>query len=202
MNGTKNVADPNPGVSLVRRKYLDVLRQIVVAMVQRRTLEMYQLCEENVREREPDALEKYALLRARIAALAEDMRKVEERGQDMVGVRALLGCEPEPVIRLVVALLVGKALSSSVADKFDGPTDLAELATGTASPKDLLTVREAFANPGGVLRLHCHIYLFRTVDQSKRVSLTERALRTVLGLDQAPAAEFEILAARDGWRHE
>ena len=185
-------------LSKARSQFLEAVRRIVLVLFQRDRLERYELCPEAVEEPTKVALEKLAALRVRIAKLASEMCDIEQKAGKKLGALALFGAEPEPPVRLAVALLTGKALSDSVASRVMTVGELAQFCVGNSCPDDLLIVRRAFAR-GGILRPHCVFQMGRSLDETRRLYLCEKSLGIALALPASEALEFEVLAER-GWK--
>ena len=134
-----------------------------------------------------------AKITRRIADVCNKMRAIEQRTRGGIGMPAVFGTDVPNVIRVAMAILMGKSLMGSWTHECRNVGCLLQPAGG-ADPQDLLTVREAFRK-GGLLRQHVHCEPGRTLDEMGNLTLTETAFRKLVALEPDTECD-ELLKAR------
>ena len=132
-------------------------------------------------------------LNLKILDVCDQTRAIEQLAEGELGIPVQFGADVPDPIRIVVALLLGKALSGAWEyDSKDVGTIV--LSASGCNVAIMLLVREAFASQG-ILRKHIHCELGRTVDENYNLSLKESTFRTLLALESDSEHE-ELIKAK------
>lgn len=142
-------------------------------------------------EDKDERLKETAKLSRKIADQCNKQRAIEQRSGGSIGIPAVFGTDLPNVLRAVVAVLAAKALAGNLLEADTRYLSrLAALCATTASPDDLLAVREAFRKVGA-LRPQVYVEAGRTLDELGNITLTETAFRKLLALE--PDSECDDL---------
>lgn len=173
-------------IAKYRDQWLKTARKIVVASLQRSSLEGDMCPEFGEPDNSRELLKKHASLRVKISGLCEVLRTVEEEADSRIGLTAMLEKYPERASTVVATcLLVAKALYNEFIFKLTCIGDLCSLSVGNRDGSGLLAIRQEFAS-GGTLRPFVHVDVrgsTRTVDELGRPVLRESALSTLLCIE-------------------
>lgn len=137
------------------------------------------------------AIEKIDL---KIAETCNKLRSIEQRTRGVIGIPALFGEDKPNAIRIVLAILAGKAVSGYWSHEVHHVGAILLPAGGT-NPQDLITVREAFRKTG-CLRPHIRFEAGRTIDEMSNLTLTETAIRQFLALEPDTECD-DVVGARE-----
>ena len=167
-----------------RSAYLNTIRDIVITASRMNSILRNELCPVFGRANgapERSDLKHFASLKKELAESLDEMREIEESVDNVFGTRALLRDEPHESIRVCLAILVAKAMSSEVMDA-GTVAELASLAAGRDG-EGLLVIHLAFCRDG-IFRGHCIVTNRRksNIGEQESPSLTQGSFELMLGL--------------------
>ena len=177
-----------------RSAYLNTIRDIVITASRMNSILRNELCPVWSRTGgapERSDLRQFASLKKELAESLQEMSAIEESVGNDFGVVRTLRKEPHPSIRIALAILVVKALTSELVDAYT-VAELASLSAGRDA-EGLLTVHMAFSRPHGLLWEHCGVVNRRKTNLGalEDVSLREGAFRLLTGAEPETNANSE-----------